>query len=284
VAQQVRLFADTTPEAEAVLLARLRQMTPTRRLHMMAQLNRQMRGLALTGIRRRHPQAAPAEQQRRLATLLLGDQIADAAYGAATYPREEDTMSNDVTQVTVRVIEVLEALGVPYLIGGSLASTLHGVARTTLDSDIVADLRPEHVAPFIHALRDEFYLSPAAVVEAVALHTSFNLIHLATAFKVDIFLARDRPFDRTQFMRCRAQVIDEQTGRAAMFASAEDTILAKLEWHQLGGEQSVRQWQDLLGVVLTQDTSLDWVYMRAMAATLQVSDLLDRLYEGTRPS
>ena len=149
-------------------------------------------------------------------------------------------MSDDVTQVTARVIDVLEALGVPYLIGGSLASTLHGVARTTLDSDIVADLQPEHVAPFIQSLREEFYLSPTAVVEAVALRTSFNLIHLATAFKVDIFLPTGRPFDLAQMQRAQAELLDATTGRTARFASAEDTLLAKLAWYALGGEQAER--------------------------------------------
>ena len=143
--------------------------------------------------------------------------------------------------------------------------------------EIVADLHPEHVSPFVHALRDEFYLSPTALVEAIALRTSFNLVHLATAFKVDIFLPKDRPFDTAQMQRSRAEVLDAATGRMARFASAEDTLLAKLAWYASGGEQSERQWRDVLGIVATQGAALDWNYMREMATTLDVGDLLVRL-------
>lgn len=191
-------------------------------------------------------------------------------------------MDDALMEATARVIDVLESLGAPYLIGGSLASAMHGVARTTLDSDLVVDLQPEHVAAFIKQLQDEFYLSPPAIVDAVASRSSFNVIHLSSAHKVDIFLAKDRPFDRSQFARAIRQALDENGQRTAYFASPEDTILAKLERYRLGGEQSERQWQDLLGVVAVQGERLDWQYMREMAATLALGDLLERLAEQSR--
>jgi len=76
--------------------------------------------------------------------------------------------------VTFTVIDVLDALGIPYLLGGSFASSAQGAARATLDADLVADLRPEHVAPFVAALRDAFYLDPDTVRSAVLNRGSFS--------------------------------------------------------------------------------------------------------------
>jgi hypothetical protein len=91
------------------------------------------------------------------------------------------------------VTDALETLGVPYVIGGSLASAVHGVVRATMDADLVADLRPEHTEPLARALGDAFYVDVEAIRDAIHRRSSFNVIHLETMFKVDIFVPR-RPF------------------------------------------------------------------------------------------
>ncbi len=176
--------------------------------------------------------------------------------------------------VTLQVIDALEQLGVPYLIGGSLASTLHGVPRSTLDSDLVAALQPHHVEPLVKLLQDEFYVDDATMRKAVRDRRSFNVIHLATMFKVDVFVLKDRPFDYAQLEHATPQVIATDPERRALVASAEDTILAKLEWYRQGGEVSERQWRDVLGIVRVQAERLDWEYLRRQATSLGVVDLL----------
>ena len=86
-------------------------------------------------------------------------------------------MQNEPMEVTLLVTGVFETLGVPYLIGGSLASTLYGMVRTTQDSDIVAEMRPEHLRPFVSALEDEFYVDDEMIADAIRSHFSFNIIH-----------------------------------------------------------------------------------------------------------
>lgn len=178
--------------------------------------------------------------------------------------------------VTLLVIQALEALGVPYLIGGSLASAVHGVARATADTDLVADLRPEHAQPLAQALQGAFYVDAESIHDAIRRHSSFNVIHLETMFKVDVFVRRQRPFDQAQFERRVAQVIATEPERTAYVASAEDIVLAKLEWFRIGGEVSEQQWRDVLGVLKVQGERLDRDYLRRWAAALKVSDLLDR--------
>ncbi len=191
-------------------------------------------------------------------------------------------MISEPVAVTLLVIEALEALDVPYLIGGSLASAVHGVARATLDTDLVADLRSEHAEPLAEALGDAFYVDVEAIRDAIRRRSSFNVIHLETMFKVDVFACKWRPFDQVQFERRRAQVIATEPERTAYVASPEDTVLTKLEWYRMGGEVSDRQWRDVLGVLKVQGERLDLAYLRRWAVTLGVADLLERALTEAR--
>ena len=173
-------------------------------------------------------------------------------------------------------MEVLERLRVPYYVGGSVASSTHGIARSSIDADVVADLGPEHVAPLVSALRNAYYLSEDHIRTAVEARRSFNLIHLETIFKVDVFVAKGRPFDREALERARPQTLeDAPDARQFLVASREDTILAKLEWFRAGGGVSERQWTDVLGVLKTGWDRLERPYLVRWAASIGVADLLD---------
>lgn len=180
--------------------------------------------------------------------------------------------------VTLLVIEALEGLGVRYVVGGSLASSVHGVFRASVDADLVAELRLEHVERLARGLGEAFYLDEGAMRRAIAGRRSFNVIHLETMFKVDVFIPKGRAFDAAQLERRAARVIATEPERTAFIASAEDTILAKLDWYRAGGEVSERQWRDVAGVLRVQRGRLDARYMREMAASLGVGDLLERAF------
>jgi hypothetical protein len=188
-------------------------------------------------------------------------------------------MPGKVTRVTLRVTEALERLGVAYAVGGSLASSLHGVMRSTLGVDIVADLRPEQVEPLVDALGSEFYADAGMMRDAIARQSSFNLIHYDTAFKVDIFCRARRGFDGMQLQRRVPAVIATDPERSIYVLSPEDIVLAKLAWYRLGGEVSERQWGDIQGVLATRAGELDVAYLRRWAGELQVGDLLERALE-----
>ena len=185
-------------------------------------------------------------------------------------------MQNEPVEVTLKVTDVFERLSVPYLIGGSLASTLYGMVRTTQDSDIVAEMRLEHLQPFVSALQEEFYVDDEMIAESIQRNSSFNIIHRETMFKVDVFIPRPRPFVQSQLARAQRQVFTFDTEVSAKFASPEDTILSKLEWYRMGGEVSDRQWRDILGVMKTRAGELDLDYLKKWAKDLNVADLLER--------
>jgi len=188
-------------------------------------------------------------------------------------------MNNEPLEVALRVAQTLDELGVAYLIGGSLASALYGEPRATMDADIIADLQLRHVEPLVRALSSEFYVDADSIRDAINNQRSFNLIHYATTFKVDVFVRKHRAFDDAQFARRTKQVLLREPDRAAQVASPEDSILAKLEWYRMGGEVSDRQGRDILGMVKTQRETLDRAYMERMAQQLNVADLLARAWQ-----
>ncbi len=185
-------------------------------------------------------------------------------------------MQGETTRITLLVAQTLERIGIPYAVGGSFASSLHGVMRSTLDVDIVADMKLEHIQPLVAALAKEFYADDEMMKDAIEHHSSFNLIHYETAFKVDIFIRKPRSFDQMQLERRRTSVIATDPEESIYITSPEDTILAKLEWYRMGGEVSDRQWRDILGVMKTRAGELDLDYLRRWANELKVTDLLDR--------
>ena len=185
-------------------------------------------------------------------------------------------MQGEATRITLLVTQTLEALGIPYAVGGSLASSLHGVMRSTLDVDIVADMRLEHIQPLVAALSKEFYADDEMMRDAIEHQISFNLIHYETAFKGDIFIRKARAFDQMQLERRRMSVIATDPEQSVYVTSPEDVILSKLEWYRMGGEVSDRQWRDIIGVLKTREGELDLDYLRKWANELKVTDLLER--------
>ncbi|MBA7538444.1 hypothetical protein ES705_30719 [subsurface metagenome] len=182
----------------------------------------------------------------------------------------------DIIGVTLKVVKVFEKLGIAYYIGGSLASSAYGIARATLDVDIIADIKSEQVSDIFDSLNEEFYIDIEMIQHAIQYHSSFNLIHLETMFKVVVFILKNRQFDRQAFLRRVQKTVAEGSSQQLFFATPEDIILNKLEWYKIGKEVSDRQWNDIIGVLKVQGSGLDMVYLKKWAKELSVSILLKK--------
>ena len=189
-------------------------------------------------------------------------------------------MLSEPLEVTLKVVKAFDQLEIPYLIGGSLASAVHGIVRATMDADLVADIQPSHIVPLVKLLKNEFYIDAEMILDAIQHASSFNLIHLETMFKVDVFILKQRPFDLNQMQRRVSQSVGDAPEERAYFSTAEDIILAKLEWFRAGGETSERQWRDILGVLDLQGDRLDFDYLRNWATILSVQDLLNKAFQA----
>lgn len=184
-----------------------------------------------------------------------------------------------LAQAFQALLAALDRTETPFVVVGSVASGAHGLARLTNDIDIVVDLRRELVATFCEALGPAFYADASIVLRAIDAGRSFNLIHLASAYKFDLFPAGNDTFSRSELARREFTAVTITGLEDIEFpvATPEDTILAKLVWYRKGGEVSERQWSDILGVFKVQTDRLDVTYLRQWADTLGVSDLLNGL-------
>jgi hypothetical protein len=182
----------------------------------------------------------------------------------------------ELLAAVARVICIFNELGVDYLVGGSIASSIFGEPRQTLDADLVARLFGRQAEPLARRLGGEFYVDPASITAAIQREGCFNLIHLETMTKVDVFIRWRTPFGRSQFARRQRKSVGQATPLQLYVASPEDTVLAKLEWYRKGGEVSDRQWRDSLGVLKVQASTLDLPYLVHWASELGVTDLLHR--------
>lgn len=182
----------------------------------------------------------------------------------------------DLLVAVAPVLEALQRLRVRHYVGGSIASAAHGVPRASIDADVIAELEPRHGPALVAALRGAYYVPELRVAEAIVRRSSFNVIHLGTLVKVDVFVSPDRPFDRRALDR--AQPGPLEGGGTIPLASPEDTVLAKLEWFRRGGEVSERQWTDVVGL-LRVGRDLDESYLREGAHELGVADLLRRVLD-----
>jgi hypothetical protein len=183
---------------------------------------------------------------------------------------------NEPLHIVKKVVEVLDKLDIPYLLGGSMASSVHGYPRTTHDADIVVDMGLKHVELLVSALSNTFYMDKEIIRDAVQNRASFNIMHLKTMLKVDVFILKTDDFSREEMARREKVTIDDESGLEMFVASAEDTILQKLLWFQAGGGVSDRQWSDVIGILRVQGGKLDKEYLERISRSVGVKDLLEK--------
>jgi len=182
----------------------------------------------------------------------------------------------DIVLALDMVIACFEKLGIEYYIGGSVASSAYGIARATMDVDLVANVEIRQVNHLVKALETDYYIDAEMIRDAIHRSASFNLIHLETMFKIDVFIVKDQPYDSEALTRRHGDTLDEESSRKFYLASPEDVILNKLLWYQKGGGVSQQQWKDVLGVLKVQAGRLDLEYLEYWASRLNLSDLLNR--------
>ena len=177
--------------------------------------------------------------------------------------------------VTLEVAAGLDELGLQYVVGGSVASSLHGVPRATQDIDIVVTLWGKDVDAFVARFESSFYVDRDMVMDAIRRRASFNIIHLTTMYKVDVFVSDRNELIKEELNR-RLSVELGDPPRKVWVCSAEDIVLQKLSWYEEGNRISERQWRDVQGVLKVQGTSLDLTYLRKWADSLNMSVLLTK--------
>jgi len=178
----------------------------------------------------------------------------------------------------------LERIGLRYMVGGSFASGIHGIPRMTYDADIVIEIDLEKLQEFVDTFKDVYYVDEVMIRKAVERRSSFNLIHLQSMFKIDVFVSRQGSFNASAFSRRKLEKISNSETDKVFVTSPEDIIIAKLDWFRKGNSISERQIKDVLGVVKVQNAcgGLDWEYLKYWANEMGVGDLLEKVREDVK--
>lgn len=186
---------------------------------------------------------------------------------------------NEIISAVEPLIRVLNELGISYYISGSIASSAFGKARATMDVDMVLNIQPVHVKPFVLKLKKIYYLDEEMILDAIMTMSSFNLIHLETMLKVDVFILSDQPFQQSAFERKIIDKLDDEPDSINVYlSSSEDIILNKLLWYKAGGRSSEKQWSDVLGIIKVQEEALKKDYLKKWAGQLGIIELLEKAF------
>lgn len=169
-----------------------------------------------------------------------------------------------------------DELTIPYALGGSLASSLVGEPRSTVDIDIAIQLQGDDLDRLIDAVQPTFYVPLDSARRAAAQHGSFNIIHEAAAFKVDLFVLDTGPLDMGQIQRRVLVEVSADPPATLWVTAPEDQVLRKLDWYRSGGGVSDRQWRDVVAILRTNAGQLDDDYLLATAGLVGLEELVDQ--------
>jgi hypothetical protein len=260
---------DTSKEIDWLQFQRWQQLDLVTKATLITNATQGCRQLSLIGIKNQYPHATNQEQRYWYVKRILGERWADLINN---WPINQKVMIGNPIELALLITEILTSLEIPYFIGGSVASSLWGESRATLDLDLVVDLHLGQIEKFVNQVNQIFYISQTAIEEAILHQSCFNLIHFETNEKIDIFILKNTPLAATEMRRKRLQQVTEEGGFLYL-ASPEDIIIEKLIWYRQGNRISDRQWRDILGVLKTQAKQLDFTYLNYWIESENLTDL-----------
>jgi hypothetical protein len=178
---------------------------------------------------------------------------------------------SDELDILKSVATRLEAVGIPYMVTGSMAANFYTTPRMTRDIDLVIELSEEDIHRVVQLFQDEYYIDRDMVQQAVRNRSMFNMIHNALVVKVDCVVRKDSDYRREEFARRRPVAI---AGQQVFLVAPEDLILSKLDWAKESRSQT--QLGDVRNL-LKSVQGLDTTYLNHWALRLGLGTLLQEV-------
>lgn len=265
---------DTSINTELMLFSLWRSLSLVKKIAQISQWTKGCWELSLTSLKHQYPTADYRQLRCAFAQALWNCDIPDIIAQVICHQHRPIVLTDPIT-VALDIAAILDYLGIPYLIGGSIASAVWGEARATQDIDVVVELANHQIDALLQAVSPRFYASETAIRDAIQHATSFNLIDQESLVKIDLFILTAAPFSQSEFQRRRAYVVREPN-QSLVLPTPEDIIIQKLLCYQMNhrqsDNQSDKQWRDVLGVVKLQGLGLDFAYLWHWVIELGLAD------------
>ncbi|OLE14380.1 MAG: hypothetical protein AUI36_39095, partial [Cyanobacteria bacterium 13_1_40CM_2_61_4] len=265
---------DTSLDAELVLIRMIRKAPMTRRFAFVQSWTASMLEAGSQYMQQLHPQASDEDARLLFIERQYGKELTDKLRQTLHMYAVHIADTSDYWEAICPLVKTCEDLDIPYALSGSLASSLYGMERATLQIDVVADLRQKHLLSFCDHL-SPFYLLPREEIgAAIQQQTSFALVHLESLLKVVVTPPRIMALGQPMFHRVREAVLVEREQSIRLLAP-EQVIVLLLGAFKRSDEGADDLWYDLLGVLKVQGTDLDMPSLAQQAAALDVTELLE---------
>lgn len=272
---------DTHPAAEWIMIGLIRSSPVSKRFRLVQSLTQSAFWATIHAWQERHREVSEQEAAVHMLSYSYGPILAQHVQAALERREGWHLQPVDLLAVMLPVRYTLEDLRVPYYLGGSIASSLHGMQQLAQDIDLVVDLDEQTLPPLLAALRQHYLFNEDEAREAVRARTSFPLVHLDSLMKVDVVLPKPKAFETFMRQLIRCSTLDEHSPPIPL-ASATEMLLFKVQRYQrdeqarTDGMQDDAEWNDILGMLKVQGPDLDLPLLEEWAGTLGMKDTWQR--------
>jgi hypothetical protein len=272
---------DTHPEAERIMVELIRSSPMSRRFRLVQSLTQSAFWATVHAWQERDREVSEQEAAVHVLSYSYGSDLARRVQAALKRCEDWHLQPVDLLAVMLPARRILEDLHVPYYLGGSIASSLHGMQQLAQDIDLVVDLDEQTLPSLLAALRQHYLLKETEARKAVLARTSFPLIHLDSLMKVDVVLPKPEAFDTFMRQHIKCSTLDERYPPIPL-ASAIEMLLFKVQRYQrdrrsrTDGMQDDAEWNDILGMLKVQGPDLDLPLLEEWAGVLGMTDTWQR--------
>jgi hypothetical protein len=271
--------ADTHPDAERMLIHLIRTAPMSKRFCLIQSLTQGAFWSNIQAWRQRHPNASEHDAALQVVSHSYGPLLAEQVREAFVQHHDWSLQPIDLLTVMLPVLQAFDELNLFWYLGGSIASSLHGMQQMAQDIDLVVNLPSQNLPSLLPLLKQHYAFDDKSFQEAVAQHTACSLIHLATLMKVDLIMAKQGAFETALQSRITSYSLDERS-LSLRLASAVEMILVKLHRYsqdllsRTDGMRDDAEWNDIVGMLKIQEPTLERDFLEEWARNLKIAEML----------
>lgn len=271
--------ADTHPDAEQMLIHLIRTAPMSKRFRLIQSLTQGAFWSNIQAWRQRHPNTSEHDAALQMVSRSYGPLLAEQVREAFVHHQDWSLQPIDLLTVMLPALQAFDEQNLFWYLGGSIASSLHGMQQMAQDIDLVVDLRFQNLSSLLPRLKQYYIFDDDALQEAVSQRTACSLIHLDTLMKVDLIMTKQGTFDTALQPRITSYSLDERSPSLRL-ASAVEMILVKLRRYsqdllsRTDGMRDDAEWNDIVGMLKIQGPTLERDFLEVWARNLKIAEML----------